>query len=130
MERDPRLLDLTQLRVRIREELDRARRYGHPLGVLVCEALPGSDGLPIRVKAARAIEAVRSAIRTSDVVARPYEDMLVVVLVETGRAGVHDALFRIRERITAAAVGVWHITTLCFPEDAAAIDEMGFLAAA
>ncbi|MDE3094775.1 MAG: hypothetical protein KGK07_02090 [Chloroflexota bacterium] len=129
MERDPRLLDLTQLRVRIREELDRARRYGHPFGVLVCEALPASDGLPVRVKAARAVEVLRSAIRTSDVVARPYEDMLVVLLVETGPAGMHDALFRIRERITAAA-GVWHITTLYFPEDAAAIGEMGFLAAA
>lgn len=129
MERDPRLLDRTQLRVRIHEEMERARRYGHPFGVLVCEALPASDGLPIRVKAARAIEVVRATIRTSDVVAQPYEDMLVVLLVETSPAGVHDALFRIRERITDGA-GLWRIATLCFPEDAAAIEQMGFLAAA
>ncbi|MHB8376741.1 MAG: nucleotidyl cyclase domain-containing protein [Dehalococcoidia bacterium] len=129
MEPNPRLLDLTQLRGRIREESDRARRYGHPFGVLIFEALPASDGLSIRVKTARAVEAMQSVVRASDVLAQPYDDMLVAVLVETGSSGTHDALLRIRERVSDRA-GIWRVTTLCFPDEATAIEEMSFLDAA
>jgi GGDEF domain-containing protein len=129
MDANPRLLDRHRLRARLEEETERSVRYGHRFALLLFEALPASDGLPIRQKMALALPAVEEVVRGSDVIAQPYEDMLAVMLVETDAAGAHDALFRIRQRIADAA-GAWKVTTLLFPEQADAIAGMSFLQAA
>lgn len=129
MEANLRLLDRVHLGIRVHEELDRARRYGRTFSLLIFEEVPASDGLPIHTKMARALEAMFAVVRISDLVAEPYDDTLVVVLVETDRRGAHDALFRIRERIANRA-GTWRVTTLTYPEDSAAIEGAEFLAAA
>jgi hypothetical protein len=129
MDADLRLVDRPHLRVRLEEETERSTRYRHHFALLVFEALPAADGLPIRRKVALALEGVLAVVRLSDVIAQPYDDMLVVMLVETDAAGANDALFRIRRRITDRA-GTWKVTTLLFPEQADAIARMGFLEAA
>ncbi|HZP58007.1 MAG TPA: hypothetical protein VFC53_10730 [Dehalococcoidia bacterium] len=121
--------DRTYLRFRLEEETGRARRYGHPFGLLVFEAVPATDALPIRMKVKQALAAIQATVRGSDVIAQVYEDMLVVLLVETEPQGVHDALFRIRSRITRAA-GKWQVTLLTFPDHAAQIAALPFAQAA
>jgi hypothetical protein len=129
MDASLRLLDRHRLRARLEEETERSVRYRHRFALLLFEALPASDGLPIRQKMALALHAVEAVVRGSDVIARPYDDVLAVILVETDAAGAHDALFRIRQRIIDAA-GTWKVTTLLFPEQADAIGAMTFLQAA
>lgn len=129
MEQNLRLLDRVHLGIRLREELDRARRYKRVFSVLTFEEVPASDGLPIHVKMTRALEAMFAVVRVSDLIARPYDDTLVVVLVETDRRGAADALFRIRQRIANRA-GTWRVTTLTFPDDDELIVEAEFLRAA
>ena len=65
--------DRPYLQSRIREEMDRARRYGHPFSLLVLEAHPAADGLPIRKRVDMAIERVCAGLRPSDIVARKLE---------------------------------------------------------
>ncbi|MBF6601044.1 MAG: hypothetical protein IVW36_11095 [Dehalococcoidia bacterium] len=129
MDQNLRLLDRVHLGVRLHEELDRARRYKRVFSVLTFEEVPASDGLPIHVKMARALEAMFAVVRVSDLIARPYDDTLVVVLVETDRRGAADALFRIRQRIANRA-GTWRVTTLTFPDDNELIVQAEFLRAA
>jgi len=129
MDAELRLVDRAHLRVRLQEEVERSTRHGHHFALLVFEAVPAADGLPIRRKMEFALQAMWGVVRVSDVVAQPYDDMLVVMLVETDAAGAHDALFRIRRRITDRA-GTWKVTTFLFPEHADAIGRMGFLDAA
>jgi hypothetical protein len=126
---NPRLLDRLQLRQRIAEELERSRRHGHAFGLLVFEAVTANDGLPLRQKMRAALDAIEAVVRVSDMIARPYEDMLAVVLVETDATGTRDALFRIRQRIADRA-GTWRVTVLHFPEHAQTITAMAFLEAA
>jgi hypothetical protein len=129
LEANLRLLDRVHLGIRMHEELDRARRYQRLFSVLMFEEVPASDGLPIHTKMARALAAMFAVVRISDLVGQPYDDTLVVVLVETDRRGAHDALFRIRTRIADRA-GTWRVTTLIFPEDSDAIEGAEFLRAA
>ena len=123
---DPRLLDRPRLQQRITEEVERSRRHRHTFGLLLFEAVSGADGMPLRTKLQAALGAMESVVRTSDVISRPYEDMLAVLLVETDAAGTRDALMRIRRRIADRA-GTWRVTVLSYPEHARTIAAMAFL---
>ena len=121
--------DRVYLQSRLREELDRARRYDRVFSLLIFEAVPSTDGIPIRKKVEFAITAVATQLRASDVVATVFEDAIAALLVETDETGAHDALFRIRNRLAAQA-GRWQVTTLCFPRDRAEIENAPLLNAA
>jgi hypothetical protein len=121
--------DRTYLQSRLREELDRARRYERQFSMLVFEAVPATDGIPLRKKVEFALDAVASQMRASDVVAGVFDDTIAVLLVETDEHGAHDALFRIRNKLTARA-GRWQVTIYCFPRDRADIENSALLRAA
>jgi GGDEF domain-containing protein len=114
---------------RLREELDRARRYQREFSLLMFEAVPASDGIPIGRKVEGALEAIAPHLRGSDVVARVFDDTVVALLVETNEQGAHDAMFRIRNRL-AAQTGRWQVTTYYFPRDKADIENSLLLNAA
>jgi GGDEF domain-containing protein len=126
---NPRLLDRLQLRQRLTEELERSRRHNHAFGLLLFEAVTANDGMPLRQKMRAALNAIEAVVRGSDMIARPDQDMLAVVLVETDSNGTRDALFRIRQRIAHRA-GTWRVTVMHFPEHAQTIGAMAFLDAA
>jgi GGDEF domain-containing protein len=121
--------DRAYFQSRLREELDRARRYKRLFTLLVFEAVPATDGIPLNHKVDMALDAVASQTRASDVVARVFDDTVVAMLVETDAEGAQDALFRIRNRLVRAA-GRWQVTTYHFPNDLAAIEQSTFLTAA
>ncbi len=123
------MLDRLQLRRRIAEEVERSRRHGQTFGLLVFEAVPGAEGPPLRARVRAAGGAIEAVVRASDVIGWPYEDMLVVVVIETDAAGTRDAMLRIRSRIAGSA-GAWRVMALSFPEQARTIAEMSFLDAA
>jgi hypothetical protein len=121
--------DRAYFQSRLREELERARRYARLFALLVFEAVPATDGIPLSHKMDLALDAVASQIRASDVVARVFDDTIVAILVETDADGAQDALFRIRNRLVRAA-GRWPVTTYHFPRDSAAIEDSPVLTAA
>ena len=121
--------DRTYFQSRMREELDRARRYDRVFALLIFEAVPATDGIPLRKKVEYAIEAVATQTRASDVVAKVFDDTIVALLVEADEQGAHDALFRVRNRLAAQA-GRWQVTTYCFPRDRADIENSTLLSAA
>jgi len=121
--------DRVYMQSRLREELARARRYQRQFGLLLFEALPSSDGISIRRKVEYALEAITATVRPSDVVARVFEDTIMVLLVETDARGARDALIRIRSRVARQA-GNWQVTTYTFPEHERAIEALPTLAAA
>ena len=122
--------DRAYLQSRIREEIDRARRYGHPFSLLVLEAHPANDGIPIRRKVDHAIERVCAGLRPSDIVARAFDDTVVILLVETDAAGARDALFRLRNRLFQVGKLSWNISALTFPRDGDAIEVLPAFTAA
>ena len=124
-----RLMDRAYLQQRIREEIERSRRYKHEFALLVCEAAPAADGIPMRLKVAHGVRAIEHAVRSSDIIARAYDDVVVVLLIETGATGLEDALFRIRQKLTVEA-GAWRFSGYSFPADEAAICALAFLRAA
>jgi hypothetical protein len=124
-----RLMDRAYMQQRIREEIERCHRYKREFAVLVCEAAPAADGIPMRRKVAYGVRAIEHAVRASDVIARVYEDVVAVLLVETGATGLDDALFRIRQKLTVEA-GAWRFRGYAFPADEPAIRSLAFLTAA
>ncbi|MEX2227288.1 MAG: hypothetical protein WEB52_12655 [Dehalococcoidia bacterium] len=121
--------DRAYFQSRLREELERARRYERAFSMLVFEAVPATDGIPMRKKLEFALDTIALQLRASDVVARIFEDTVAALLVETDEQGAHDALFRIRNRLTVEA-GRWQVATFCFPRDRADIENSSLLAAA
>jgi len=121
--------DRAYLQSRLREEMDRAQRYAREFSLLILEAVPASDGISIRQKMQYAIDAIAPQLRGSDVVARLFDDTIVVLLVETNEQGAHDALFRIRNRLVAQA-GRWQVTIYNFPRDREQIEASQLLTAA
>jgi GGDEF domain-containing protein len=122
--------DRRYLQDRLREEIDRHARYGHPFAVVVLEALPAADGIPVRQRVDAAIEALRSQLRPSDVIARAFEDVIALLLVETDAAGAHDALLRLRGRLARIGPAAWRITSYNYPKDATRIAALPLATAA
>ena len=113
--------DRRYLQARLLEETERARRYGREFSLIVLEAVPASDGLPVRRKVRLALDAIAPQLRTSDVLAQVFEDTVGVLLVETDERGAADAMLRIRNRIVAP-MGKWHVSLLSYPASAEAIE--------
>jgi len=108
----------------------RHARHGHPFALLVFEALPG-DGTPVRRKLDLLAAALPTRFRPSDIIARAFEDTIVVLLVETDAAGAHDALFRLRNMLAAMGGGAsWRIESYAYPHDAAAMTALPLMTAA
>ncbi len=117
------------IQARIREEIARSARFGHPFALLIFELLPASDGIPTRRKMEAGIEALNASVRNYDVVARAFDDTVVVLLIETDAQGARDALLRIRNRLARAA-GAWQVTTYNYPQHQDAIETLPLLTAA
>ncbi len=117
------------LQDRVREEIDRFRRHGHQFSLLVFEARPSSDGIPVRRKVEAAIDALATQLRPSDVVARAFDDVIAVLLVETTAVGTKDALVRLRGRM-APIGGTWHIDTYTYPDHESTMRHLAMLTAA
>jgi GGDEF domain-containing protein len=121
--------DRSYLQARIREEINRAERYGRSFALLIFESSPGTDGLPPTRKAELGLRTLASAVRPSDVVARVYDDTIVVLLVEATAQNAKDAFFRMRARMAAAA-GSWRVTLYAYPTHAESIRALPLLNAA
>ena len=122
--------DRRYLQDRVLEEIDRHRRHGHEFSLLVFEARPVSDGVPVRRKIDDAIDILRESLRPSDVAVRAFEDLIAVLLIETDRHGAADALFRLRGRLAGLVGTTWHIDTYTYPSDSRTINELSLLTAA
>jgi hypothetical protein len=123
-----RLMDRAYLQQRIHEEVERSLRYKREFSLLFCESSP-NDGVPLRRKIGLGVRAIEHVVRTSDIIALVYEDIIAVLLIETGAAGLGDALFRIRQRLNVDA-GAWRFSGYSFPGDEAAIRALPVLNAA
>jgi GGDEF domain-containing protein len=118
------------IQARLREEVARHARHGHPFGLLVFEARTG-DGVPLRVKLDALAGALATRLRPSDVIARVFDDTIVVLLVETDSAGSHDVLFRLRSLLAQAGMGTsWQIECLNYPQDDDALAALPLMSAA
>ena len=121
--------DRTYFQSRLREEMDRARRYSREFSLLLFEAVPATDGIPVGRKVEFALDSIAPHLRASDVVARVFEDTVAALLVETNEQGAHDALFRIRNQLASRA-GRWQVSAYYFPRDRADIESSSLLTAA
>ena len=122
--------DRQYLQNRIREEIDRASRHGHPFTLLLFEAQPISDGVSVRHRIEAAMEAMLPQLRPSDVIARAFEDAIAVLLVETDPWGAKHALMRLRGRLAALGSLAWRVETYTYPRDAEPIATLPLLTAA
>ena len=123
--------DRAYLQSRIEEERARHGRHGHPFALLVFEALPARDGVPVPRKIAWLLEALQHQLRPSDVVARAFDDTVVALLVETHAEGARDAQFRLRGLIASAGTAAsWRLACYVYPQDTAAIAALPLMAAA
>lgn len=115
--------DRTYMRSRLSEEIARSDRHGHPSSLIVFEAVPSSDGLPVQRKLRAAIDAISARVRPSDVLARLHDDTVMLLLTETERQGAQDALIRIGNGVANVA-GNWRVTAYCDPQQRRQIDEL------
>ena len=122
--------DRRYLQDRLAEEINRHARHGHPFAVIVLEAQPAADGASVRQRLDAAIEALVSQLRPSDVVARAFEDVIGILLVETDPSGAQDALLRLRGRLAFIGGTAWHITVYSYPKDAETIAALPLATAA
>jgi GGDEF domain-containing protein len=113
--------DRRYLQDRIREEIDRAARHGHPFALFLFEAQPIADGVSVRQRIDAAIDAIRPQLRPSDVIARTFEDAIGVLLVETDVWGAKHAMLRLRGRLATLGSLAWRIETYVYPKDAETI---------
>ncbi len=121
--------DRPYIQSRIREEIARGKRHGHPFTLLVFEEVPAPDGIAPHKKMEYGLQALRGAARFEDVVARAFEDTIVVLLVETDTQGAKDALLRMRNHLARGA-GAWQVTMYQYPQQEAAIEALVLLTAA
>lgn len=120
--------DRLYIQSRIREEVARAKRYGHPFSIATFECLPAADGVAMRDRIDYALAVIETSVRPSDVVAHAYDDVVVLLLVETDPTGARDALLRVRNRLINH--GHWNVTLYDYPLDADRIENMSLLAVA
>jgi hypothetical protein len=117
------------IQARIREEIERATRFGHPFALLIFEEVPAADGIVPHRKIEQGMAAIAGVARMCDVVARAFDDTIVVLLVETDAMGAKDALMRMRARLARTA-GAWQVTVYNYPKHRAAIETLPLLTAA
>lgn len=118
-------------------ELDRARRYGHPLALAFVDirglkAVNDTEGHLAGDRLLKRVTALlRESARTHDLVGRIGGDELAVLLAEQSSEGAAAMTQRVRAQIPAdrAALGLvtaWDVTigTATFPEDGSSLDEL------
>ena len=118
-------------------ELDRARRYGHPLALAFVDirglkAVNDTEGHLAGDRLLKRVTALlRESARTHDLVGRIGGDELAVLLAEQSSEGAAAMTQRVRAQIPAdrAALGLmtaWDVTigTSTFPEDGSTLDEL------
>ena len=113
------------IRYRLAEELERTRRYGAPLCVLVAEPqLLREERLP-RDAAEAAAEAARKAARSTDLVGWLDDRRVVIVLCLTDAESARFALNRLRDEMWLLSYTQggqkWGITLLDDPEKIASL---------
>jgi GGDEF domain-containing protein len=122
--------DRRYLQDRLAEEIARHARHGHPFAVIILEAQPATAGVSVRQRVDAAIEALQPQLRPSDVMARAFEDVIAILLIETGAEGARDAMLRLRGRLASTGAAAWRIDSYVYPRDAAAILELPLATAA
>jgi diguanylate cyclase (GGDEF)-like protein len=118
-------------------ELERARRYGHPLALAYVDirglkAVNDSEGHLAGDKVLKEVASLLTgSARTHDVVGRMGGDELVVVLAEQKAPGARAMAHRIHERIAEHRASLrlradWDVTigTASFPDDGDTLDEL------
>ena len=95
---------------RLDEEMERSRRRGHQLAIVVLQAVPLLDQLPnlqqtLQVGAA----AAREASRVSDLIGWLGTDRILIVLPDTDKDGAASAVWRWRENMRMRS---WHLGTV------------------
>jgi hypothetical protein len=120
--------DRMYIESRIREEVARSKRYAHPFSIATFEIVPAADGVPIRQHIDYAVAAIEATVRPSDVVAHAFDDVVVLLLIETDAAGARDCLMRVRNRLINH--GHWNVTLYDYPADADRIEAMTMLSVA
>jgi hypothetical protein len=104
----------------LREEVARHARHGHEFSLVVFEAQAG-DGVRLRQRIDAAMTLMASQLRPSDVMARVFEDVVAVLLVETSASEANATLMRLRGRLVALGPQPWRVEAFNYPRDAAAI---------
>ena len=132
-----------EFRRRLGEEIERARRYGRPVSLLMLDidrfkTVNDTHGHPVGDEVLRVIAAqIRAAVRPTDYAARYGGEEFAVILPETANAGAVTAAEHVRAAVAGAAIPVApgqalnitvSIGAATFPEDADA--EAGLIAAA
>jgi diguanylate cyclase (GGDEF)-like protein len=93
-----------------RKELKRARRYGHPLSLLLLDAdrfksINDALGHPAGDQALRALAGVlREVFRETDILCRYGGDEFAVLMPETGRDRARQAADRLRRALASARI--------------------------
>lgn len=118
-------------------ELDRARRYSHPLALAFVDirglkAVNDTEGHLAGDKLLKRVTALlRESARTHDLVGRIGGDELAVVLAEQSAGGAAAMTQRVRAQVPAyrAALGLvtaWDVTigTATYPEDGDGLDDL------
>jgi GGDEF domain-containing protein len=117
-----RVHDRAYFRSRLSEEMLRAARHARPFTVLWFEALPSSGGHPLAAKVDGAIALLAARVRSSDVLARIYDDTLAVLLIEAAGESARDALQRLRGALATHAG--WRASVYAYPGDARAMERI------
>jgi len=93
------LYDGHTIRLRMVEELTRARRYGYPVS-LIFVTLPSSDVKFAEDHVRQLAELLERHVRTADILARCEDDTLVLVLPHTDEEGARRLGERVYELAT------------------------------
>jgi diguanylate cyclase (GGDEF)-like protein len=93
-----------------KREFDRARRYGHPLGLISFTVdrltlINDTHGRAVGDQVLAELGArCRRLLRSSDIVARPGRDEFCILVVETDPAGTAIVADRLRSRLAAESI--------------------------
>jgi GGDEF domain-containing protein len=107
---------------RLREELNRARRYGRPFTLVFFDTPAQGDGRAARRRTDAALAPLAARTRASDVLCRVSANSLAVLLMESPGAGAREALARLREAVPPD--DGWTVTVYVYPRDEQMIDDL------
>lgn len=122
--RDRGLLAPWFMAYRLEQEIERARRYGRPLSVMMAEPALLPNERYSRAAMEAVAEAAHKVSRNTDLVGWADEmARLVIIMPETDGEAAQIAATRLRDELwirTRAADGhKWEVGLLCGPEEAA-----------
>jgi hypothetical protein len=88
-------VEMSSFERRIQEEIERAKRFNLGLGLVVISSAPAERALD------RAVGAIRSELRASDLMGRLRDGRIAVLLVHAEPAGADSVIGRVRDRLGA-----------------------------